>query len=356
MSSQFTFRVPHQRMSRLAIRTLVALTFIYPHSPGALAQEEATISLLAAPEFLVQRDCLRNCFDCYECGVIDSIGCWYNNLDACFCRSDQAAPASSAITSCILSECSGHTEDLSRGVSLYDGYCSRNGNTLTGFADPTIQNTISIFSQPDYSAQKNCLQSCFGCYECGVIDSVGCWYQNADACFCRQDLAGMVSSALTTCVNSACSGNKQDVSNAVSLYDGYCQGVAAVGEVPASTTIDGASPSRTSIYSSFPTSSPPSLSRTSVSSSFAISLQFSSTTVDTGVISSRTKSIANTLAHTVTKSVKTNTATQTDIPTGGDSSGKSKGLSQSDRIALGVGLGIGIPTLILMAIGLYMRK
>jgi hypothetical protein len=193
----------YQWADRIWIRpflsTLPILILISLVSPGS---SQATISLESLPDFYVQRDCLKRCFSCYECGVIDTLGCWYNGLDACFCRSDQAPTATSAISSCVLSACSGHAADVTSALSLYDGYCSRNQVTLKGFADPTIRNTISLYNAPDYKAQKNCLQACFGCYECGVYESIGCWEGQYDACFCRNDLTALISTAVTQCVNS----------------------------------------------------------------------------------------------------------------------------------------------------------
>ena len=52
------------------------------------------------------------------------IGCFDDQFDNCYCATDLQPSASSYITACINSGCTGDQADVSIGMSLYNGYCT----------------------------------------------------------------------------------------------------------------------------------------------------------------------------------------------------------------------------------------
>jgi len=83
---------------------------------------------------------------------------------------------------------------------------------------------ISIWSEPDYVRQRDCLKLCWRCNTpCPVVHGViGCANAPFDSCMCREDLRSSASSFLTSCINYRCSSAPTDLTSAVSLYNSYC--------------------------------------------------------------------------------------------------------------------------------------
>ena len=83
---------------------------------------------------------------------------------------------------------------------------------------------ISIFSEPDFVRQRDCLKLCWTCTTpCPVVWGViGCGGAPFDSCMCREDLRSSASSFLTSCINYRCTSAPHDVTSAVSLYNSYC--------------------------------------------------------------------------------------------------------------------------------------
>jgi hypothetical protein len=107
--------------------------------------------------------------------------------------------------------------------------------------------TVSIASQPAVQRARPCVQNCLFCGEywllncaggangaIGIVNIVSC--NDLDSCVCRTDFESSISSYLTTCVNTQCNSNTNDLSTAVSLYNGYC-GIdgATLDNYPATT-------------------------------------------------------------------------------------------------------------------------
>jgi hypothetical protein len=118
--------------------------------------------------------------------------------------------------------------------------------TYPALADPTI----SIFEQPAYLRQRDCVKLCYRCTTpCPVVHGViGCGGAPYDTCFCRDDLRSSASSFITSCIDYRCSGAKVDLSSALSLYNGYCHldgailGNAIIPSTDAITTMAGGGP------------------------------------------------------------------------------------------------------------------
>lgn len=77
---------------------------------------------------------------------------------------------------------------------------------------------------PLYQDLRQCAQSYVfnWCCTVDVYEALGCPSPPVDECLCREDLRGIGSSFLSKSVNSACSTNGLDLSNALSVWDIYC--------------------------------------------------------------------------------------------------------------------------------------
>jgi hypothetical protein len=105
---------------------------------------------------------------------------------------------------------------------------------------------ITIESLTAYSIQRNCVQDCIWDGTPGggpnLPQYLSCAQPFSDSCICRTDLSASAINYLTSCVNSVCSGNTVDVSNAVSLYTGYCNSDLSMIAFAASVTIERSNP------------------------------------------------------------------------------------------------------------------
>jgi hypothetical protein len=114
----------------------------------------STLSIQSQPAYTSQRDCVKNCLYCGEYWLQNCdatplaavIGCYDDQVDSCYCATDLQSSASSYLTECIYSGCSGDPTDVSIGVSLYDGYCGIGGATLDNY--PVITSTSMPGSTP----------------------------------------------------------------------------------------------------------------------------------------------------------------------------------------------------------------
>jgi hypothetical protein len=85
--------------------------------------------------------------------------------------------------------------------------------------------SITIFTQPAYIQQRDCVKLCFFCMtSCPTVwGAVGCAEALIDDCVCRNDLWSIASSFFTTCISTRCGTTvTNDLASALSLYNGYC--------------------------------------------------------------------------------------------------------------------------------------
>jgi hypothetical protein len=103
--------------------------------------------------------------------------------------------------------------------------------SICSIATPAIaQHYLSIESDPAYLLQRNCVRSCI----VWLPYRLDCPEKYTNECFCRADLKSKASSTITGCVNTGCSPSATaDLSNAISVYDGYCA-IPTVVTTPAS--------------------------------------------------------------------------------------------------------------------------
>jgi hypothetical protein len=104
--------------------------------------------------------------------------------------------------------------------------------------------SISIQNQPAYSGVRPCVQDCLYCGEFWFANCLGgnpglnnfLSAQSLDALYCRSDLQSSASSFLTGCMDSLCDANSVDLSDGISLYNGYCSiGGASLNNYPTTT-------------------------------------------------------------------------------------------------------------------------
>lgn len=108
-----------------------------------------------------------------------------------------------------------------------------------------IASAVSIQSAEPYINQRFCVQQCLyhPDFDDDLAPFLGC-NPPLNGCYCRADLAASVSYFLTSCVNVGCSSHSADISQAISVYDGYCSSNAPATNA-ATSTVDGAAPTAT---------------------------------------------------------------------------------------------------------------
>ncbi|KAF8850954.1 hypothetical protein BDZ45DRAFT_751193 [Acephala macrosclerotiorum] len=98
-------------------------------SPGDLA----TVTIFDTPAYSVAVGCVRECLmQEFEAGVPDglilaaALGCTSPYYNGCYCTSAVASAATSIISRCIITECSG-TAEIPDAFSIYNNYCTTAG-------------------------------------------------------------------------------------------------------------------------------------------------------------------------------------------------------------------------------------
>lgn len=165
---------------------------------------------------------------------------------------------------------------------------------------------VSIHDEPYYSTARSCAQNCVwynGVYNAwdDLASGLGCGARTAvNGCYCKAELASSASSFLTACVSSRCETSDFEITEALSMYNGYCATVT-LGHAAVATAIGTASTAPNAFDSSTPT----------VTGSGINAVGSLSTVITSGA----------------------------DLSDGQ--------LSRSDTIALAIGLGVGLPSLLL---------
>ena len=197
--------------------SFLSLTTLIPTTIATLTPDRR-LALTTSTAYLIQRTCVQECI--WNNGYRDllvALTCSYPGLDGCLCRTDLLPSATSFLSSCANSGCTGNTVDISVAVSLWTQYCSGDDAKLFTYAP-----LVSITSAAEYKAQRGCVQSCI--WNNGYRDlniAMKCGYHWYDACLCRQDLDTVATSFLSSYVNSAYSRNANDITAAISLRIAY---------------------------------------------------------------------------------------------------------------------------------------
>lgn len=107
--------------------------------------------------------------------------------------------------------------------------------------------TVSLFNQDSYEGLRTCVKPCYEApsYDGGnIFDVLNCAYPYRNSCLCREDLAPVVSSWFSSCVQSRCTPATVDIAQALSGYSDYCAPNVPNNNV-ALTTLDSSSPTTT---------------------------------------------------------------------------------------------------------------
>jgi hypothetical protein len=134
-------------------------------------------------------------------------------------------------------------------------FCVRrrpNGLTVTAvvstwlFLLPFSQTqTVTLTDEKNYEILRTCARPCVtNSFSTDLFTVLNCAYPNQDSCLCREDLAPIVSSWLSKCINSFCTPATVDIAQALSVYGDYCTGNVPNSNV-ALTTLDSSSPTTT---------------------------------------------------------------------------------------------------------------
>ncbi|KAF2687455.1 hypothetical protein K458DRAFT_295937 [Lentithecium fluviatile CBS 122367] len=94
--------------------------------------------------------------------------------------------------------------------------------------------TVSLADYPGLELERPCVQNCLG--GANVVNNLEC--ANVDSCICRADIRPAASSYLQSCIETyftTCSGGP-DYTNAVSIYDRYCNFTAPATVVVTQTS------------------------------------------------------------------------------------------------------------------------
>jgi hypothetical protein len=214
----------------------------------SFAYASGTITIESLVAYSVQRACVQDCIWGGTPGggpnIPEYLSCPQPFSDNCLCRTDLSASAINYLTSCVNSVCSGNTVDLSNAVSLYTGYCNSDLSMIAFAAPVTIENS------GEYSSLRGCAQQClWGGTDGGGLplpQVISC-SNNLNLCMCRSDLSPSASAFLTTCVDSNCSGDINDLSSAIAAYTIYCgAALATTTSESAAASTNSASPSQSS--------------------------------------------------------------------------------------------------------------
>ncbi|EPE30447.1 hypothetical protein GLAREA_03414 [Glarea lozoyensis ATCC 20868] len=117
---------------------LLVLLSVYLHPSFAATTTlgpQGSVSIWAAPAYSTIRPCAAGCLwyngGLWTCGLnsgyydlAQELQCSCSAKNLCYCGKDNAAPASSYISSCVSSKCSNFPSEVTGALALYDGYCA----------------------------------------------------------------------------------------------------------------------------------------------------------------------------------------------------------------------------------------
>ena len=92
-------------------------------------------------------------------------------------------------------------------------------------ASCAVPTTFSITAELDYNKLRGCGKTCmWESNQYWVGGQLGCGPPYANDCMCRTDLATVISSHATSCLNHLCTGGvvNNDINTFLSIYDSYC--------------------------------------------------------------------------------------------------------------------------------------
>ena len=124
---------------------------LLPVALGAQSSSGPTayVSISDSTAYATARPCAAGCLwdntDIWTCGVnsgwydvAQELQCGCDALNACYCGEDNAASASSYISSCVSSACSNFPQETNSAISLYDNYCATANVAVSTTSDTSL--------------------------------------------------------------------------------------------------------------------------------------------------------------------------------------------------------------------------
>ena len=124
---------------------------LLPIALGAQSDSGPTayVSISDSPAYATARPCAAGCLwdntDIYVCSVnagwydvAMELQCGCDSLNACYCGQDNAASASSYISSCVSSACSNFPQETNSAINLYNNYCATANVAVSTTSDTSL--------------------------------------------------------------------------------------------------------------------------------------------------------------------------------------------------------------------------
>lgn len=133
----------------LSIFSFLSLAHAAESSNGPTAY----VTITDNPQYVTARPCAADCLwyqGVWSCGVnkgyydlAQELQCGCDALNNCYCGKDNAASASSYISSCVSSGCSKFPDEQQSAIALYNSYCAT-ANVAQTSSSPTTTAAASI--------------------------------------------------------------------------------------------------------------------------------------------------------------------------------------------------------------------
>ncbi|PVH81574.1 hypothetical protein DL98DRAFT_514707 [Cadophora sp. DSE1049] len=121
----------------------------------AQAADLKTLSIASANDYLVSRNCVKDCLWSSGGWVGSLIGCGSPYYNQCYCNANLASSATSYLSSCAIKYCTSEP-DATSAVNVYAGYCSIAGYPIVE-ANVAIQTTTQNAGGSGDAATKTSL-------------------------------------------------------------------------------------------------------------------------------------------------------------------------------------------------------
>jgi len=111
---------------------------------SAICAAQNSISIFEDSSYQNLRKCAQSCLlygPHFTDGLVNGLDCLMSPYDACYCRADLSATASTFMSTCILRKCSYNADDYTSAFAAYTGYCDQAAGvaeaTSAGSSTPT---------------------------------------------------------------------------------------------------------------------------------------------------------------------------------------------------------------------------
>jgi len=157
------------KMERRFLPLLFLSSFI-----SAQAADLKTLSIASANDYLVSRNCVKDCLWSDGGWVGSLIGCGSPYYNQCYCNANLASSATSYLSSCAIKYCTSEP-DATSAVKVYAGYCSIAGypigevnaaiqtstQNVDGSGDAVTKTSLTIVTATSFSPSVSAGMSAF---------------------------------------------------------------------------------------------------------------------------------------------------------------------------------------------------